>query len=340
MKYFKSIVLIMCALAMVLCFSGSFAVAQAQTVKITYSHFWPASGHPVAELMAEWAKEVEKRTNGKVAIRIFPANTLTPASKNYEGVVKGTSGMGSSAMGYTRGRFPLMEVLDLPLGFENALIATRLANALYKKFQPKELSDTKVMYFQAHGPGILHTKKPVRSLEDLKGLRIRSTGSSAKIMAALGATPVAMPMGETYDAIAKGVVDGSAAPIASLRGFKWGEVVKYTTEDFGAAYASTFFVVMNKNVWNSLPRDVQQTIEKINVEWIDKTGRVWDDYDKMGRDYVAKLGNQIISLSREENERWAQRCRILMDKYINYTKERGLPGEEALQFCLDFVKNQ
>lgn len=340
MKYFKSIVWIMCALAMVLFFDGSFTVAQAETVKITYSHFLPASGHPVAESIAEWAKEVEKRTNGKVAIRIYPSNTLTPAPKVYDGVVKGISGMGFSALPYTKGRFPLMEVLDLPLGFENALIATRLANAFYKKFQPKEFNDTKVMYFQAHGPGLLHTKKPVRSLEDLKGLRIRSTGASAKIVSALGATPVAMPMGETYDALAKGLVDGSVAPIASLYGFKWGEVVKYTTEDFGASYSNTFFVVMNKKIWNSLPGDVQQTIEKLNVEWIDKTGRVWDYYDKKGLDFVNKLGNQIISLSKEENERWAQRCQGVMDNYIKYAKERGLPGEEALKFCLDFVKNQ
>ncbi len=331
--------LLFCALAFVLCVGISSSAAQEKSVKITFSHFWPV-GHPVTNLLDEWAREVEKRTNGAVNIAIFTAGTLTPAAKCYDGVVKGISGMGSSAMGYTKGRFPLMEVLDLPLGCETGLVATRMANAFYKKFQPQELSDTKVMFFQAHGPGIMHTKQPVRKLEDMKGLKIRSTGTSAKVVSALGATPVAMPMGETYDALSKGVVDGSAAPISALAGFKWGEVVKFTTLNFGAAYAQVFFVVMNKNVWNSLPDGVKKTIEKVNEEWIDKTGKVWDDYDGMGRDFIAKLGNETISLSKEENKRWAEACRGLKDEYLKYVNERGLPGNQALQFCDDFLKSQ
>ncbi len=339
MNYGKSFVSILCALALILCFSVSSSHAQTKAVKITFSHFWPA-GHPVTNLLDEWAKEVEKRTKGAVAITMFTAGTLTPAPKCYDGVVKGISGMGSSALGYTKGRFPLMELLDLPLGSETALTATRLANAFYKKFQPQELSDTKMMFLQAHGPGLIHTKQPVRTLEDMKGLKIRSTGTTAKIVTALGATPVAMPMGETYDAIAKGVVDGSVAPIAALAGFKWGEVVKYTTQDFGAAYTNAFFVVMNKTIWNSLSADVKKTIEQVNEEWVDKTGRVWDGYDKMGYDFVKKLGNEIIPLSKEENKRWAGACKGLVDDYLKYTQERGLPGKEAVQFCVDFLKNQ
>ncbi|MBN1105760.1 MAG: TRAP transporter substrate-binding protein [Deltaproteobacteria bacterium] len=339
MKVAKLSVSVFCVLAMVLCFSVTSSVAQTKTVKITFSHFWPL-GHPVTNLLDAWAKEVEKRTKGTVNVTIFTAGTLTPAPKCYDGVVKGISGMGSSAMGYTKGRFPLMEVLELPWGCETALVATRMANAFYRKFLPQELSDTKVMFFQAHGPGIVHTKKPVRKLEDMKGLKIRSTGTSAKIATALGATPVAMPMGDTYDAIAKGVVDGSMAPISSLAGFKWGEVAKCTTENFGAAYTQAFFVVMNKGAWNSLPADAKAVIEKINEEWIERTGRVWDEYDEMGRDFVKKLGNEIISLSKEENKRWSQACEGMMDEYLKYAQERGLPGNQAVQFCRDYLKNR
>jgi TRAP-type C4-dicarboxylate transport system substrate-binding protein len=313
------------------------APAQQKPIKLTYSHFWPV-GHPVTALLADWAKEVEKRTNGRVAVIIFPAGTLTPADKIYDGVVKGISNLGSSAMSYTRGRFPLMEVVDLPLGYKNATIATNLTNALYKKFQPKELNDTKVMYFQAHGPGIFHTKKPVRSLEELKGMKIRTTGLGTKIVTALGATPVAMTMGETYDALAKGVVDGSIAPISSLAGFRWGEVVKYTTENFGSAYTAAFFVVMNKNTWNGLPPEVQKIIEGVNEEWIKKTGLVWDEYDNMGRDFALKLGNQIIRLSAEEDELWVKKVSVTFDDYLKDMEKKGLPGTEALEFCRDFLK--
>ncbi len=103
------------------------------------------------------------------------------------------------------------------------------------------------MYLHGHGPGILHTKKPVKTLDDLKGMKIRCTGMAAKIVTALGGVPVAMPMGETYDALSRAVVDGSMAPQESLQGWKWGEVVKYTIENFGSSYSTGFFVVMNKD---------------------------------------------------------------------------------------------
>jgi TRAP-type C4-dicarboxylate transport system substrate-binding protein len=231
-----------------------------------------------------------------------------------------------------------MEAIELPLGYRNAVVATNLTNAAYKKFQPKELSDVKVMFLFAHGPGLFHTKKPVRTLEELKGLKIRSTGLGAKIVAAFGATPVAMTMGETYDALSKNVVDGSTAPIATLEGFKWGEVVKYTTENFGSSYTAAFFVVMNKNTWASLPPDIQKIIEAINEEWIVRTGQVWDDYDKAGKDFALKLGNKMIPLSKEEEERWVKKVAPVLEGYLKETKKKGLPGEEMLKFCQDFLK--
>jgi TRAP-type transport system periplasmic protein len=215
-----------------------------------------------------------------------------------------------------------------------------LINEYYNKFKPKEFDGTKVMYLHGHGPGLLHTKRrdEVNRLEDLKGMKIRCTGMAAKIVAALGAIPVAMPMGETYDALSRGVVDGSMAPQESLFGWKWGEVVRYTTEAFGAAYSTAFFVVINKDKWNTLPRDAQQIIEKVNVEWIEKTGKGWDEIDKQGRDYTLKLGNKINSLSKEEDEKWAKAVRPLLDDYVKNMKDKGLPGEEALKFCLDQLK--
>lgn len=337
MRHYKTVIPVFCVICMLSAFSATFSFAQEQAVKLTYSHFWPV-GHPVTESLAEWAKEIEKRTNGKVKTVMFPGGTLTPADKCYDGVVKGISTVCSSALSYTRGRFPLMEVSDLPLGYKNAAAAAKLSNAVYKKFQPKELSDVKVMFFHATGPTILHTKKPVKKLEDLEGMKIRTTGLGAKIITALGATPVAMPMGDTYDALSKGVVEGSTAPIASLEGFKWGEVVKYTTENFGTAFTTVFFVVMNKKVWNSLPPNVQKIIEQINEEWIDKIGKVWDKYDLSGRNFALKLGNTIIPLSKEEEEKWVKKVRSTLDDYVKVMKAKNLPGDEALNFSLDYLK--
>jgi len=305
-------------------------------IKLNYSTFFPAT-HKNAILATEWAKEIEKRTGGKVQITMFYGGTLTPADKCYDGVVKGISDIGFSVMAYTRGRFPLTEVSDLPLGIKSGLVATKVINEYYKKFKPKEFDDVQVMYLHGHGPGILHTKKPVNKLEDLKGMKIRCTGMAAKIVAALGATPVAMPMGETYDALSRGVVDGSMAPQEALQGWKWGEVVKYTIENFGSSYSTGMFVVMNKSKWNSLPPDVQKIIEQINEEYIEKQGKVWDEIDKAGRDYTIARGNKIITLSPDEDQRWEKMVRPILNEYKKNMKDKGLPGEEVLSFYLQTI---
>jgi TRAP-type C4-dicarboxylate transport system substrate-binding protein len=286
----------------------------------------------------EWAKEIERRTNGRVKITIFPGGTLTAADKCYDGVVKGISDIGMSVFAYTRGRFPLTEVADLPLGIKSGLVATKLINAYYKKFNPKELKDVKVMYLHGHGPGFLHTKTAVEKLEDLKGMKIRCTGLAAKIVEKLGAVPVAMPMPDTYDSLKRGVVEGSMAPQESLKTWKWGEVVKFTTESWGSAYSTGFFVVMNKEKWNGLPKDVKRIIEQVNAEWIERQGKNWDDIDKAGREATLAAGNKIISLSKEENMRWAAAVSPILDGYVKNMKEKGLPGDKALKFYRDELK--
>jgi TRAP-type C4-dicarboxylate transport system substrate-binding protein len=313
------------------------AFGQTKPIELTYSIFFPAPA-PQTQVAMDWAKEIEKRTNNKVKITIFPGGTLTPADKCYDGVVKGISDIGMSVFAYSRGRFPLTEVADLPLGIKSGLVATKMLNAYYKKFNPKELKDVKVMYLHGHGPGFLHTKTAVEKLEDLKGMKIRCTGLAAKIVEKLGAVPVAMPMGETYDSLKRGVVDGSMAPQESLKTWKWGEVVKFTTESWGSAYSTGFFVVMNKGKWNSLPKDVKRIIEQVNKEWIEKQGQNWDDIDKAGREATLAAGNKIITMPKEENSRWAAAVKPILDGYINNMKEKGLPGDKALKFYMDELK--
>lgn len=312
-------------------------VRAADPIKLNYSIFFPAP-HKMTVLATEWAQEIEKRTNGGVKITVFPGGTLTPADKCYDGVVNGISDIGFSVLAYTRGKFPLTELTDLPLGIKSGVVATRLINAYYQKFKPTEFDDVQVMYFHGHGPGLLHTKKAVNTLDDLKGMKIRCTGMAAKIVTALGGVPVAMPMGETYDALSRGVVDGSMAPQESLQGWKWGEVVKYTIENFGSSYSTGFFVVMNKDKWKALPPDAQKVIEAVNAEWIEKTGRLWDDIDKQGREFTLARGNQIIPLSKEEDQKWAQQVRPILDEYVANMKAKNLPGDAALSFYLEELK--
>jgi len=331
MRHWKSVLLFLLFLTIGFSLLGSSAIAQ---TKLNYSVFFPAP-HKNAVLASEWAKEIETKTNGKVQITVFPGGTLTPSDKCYDGVVKGISDIGFSVLAYTRGKFPLTEVADLPLGAKSGWASTRLINEFYKKFKPKEFDEVKVMYLHGHGPGILHTKKEVKNLQDLKGLKIRCTGLATKISEKLGAAPVAMPMGDTYDALSRGVVDGSMAPYEAPQTWKWGEVVKFTTEDWGAAYSSGMFVVMNKDKWNALPPDIQQIIEKINEEYAEKQGKLWDEIDKAGKDYMIGRGVKIISLSQDENWKWTMAVKAMLDEYVKNMKDKGLPGQDALRFCLE-----
>jgi TRAP-type C4-dicarboxylate transport system substrate-binding protein len=307
--------------------------------KLTYSIFFPPT-HVQAKTGESWAKEVEKRTNGQVKITVFPGGTLTPADQCYDGVVKGISDIGMSAFAYSRGRFPLMEALDLPLGFPSGLVATRVANEFYTVMKPKALEDVKVLYLHAHGPGLLHTKKPVKTLEDLKGTKIRSTGFSAKIVEALGATPVAMPQGETYESLQKGVVDGTFGPIEVLKGWKQAEVIKSTTDCRDVGYTTVFFVVMNLKKWNALPKDTQKIIEDVSKEWIDVHGKAWDSSDAEGRAFTLSLGNQIINLSAAESARWKKAVKPTIDEYIKNTDAKGLPGKKAAKEAQTILAKQ
>jgi TRAP-type C4-dicarboxylate transport system substrate-binding protein len=220
-----------------------------------------------------------------------------------------------------------MEILDLPLGYPNGQIATRVANDVYQTFQPQELDAVKVLYLHSHGPGLLHTKKEIRSLEDLKGLKIRSTGLTANIVSSLGATPVAMPQGMTYELLQKGMVDGTAGPIEALKGWKQAEVIKSTTDCAGIGYTTAMFVVMNKKKWLSLPPDIQAIITEVNNEWIGLHGKIWDDLDKDGREYSLSKGNKIVSLTTEENLRWKKAVEPVLTEFA----KKGPAEQKALE---------
>jgi len=337
MRSFRGIFLVLFLSVIGVSFLATSAFSQAKPIELTYAQFQPAQ-HFNNKLSESYAKEIEKRTNGKVKITVYSGGTLVAADKTYSGIVTGIADMGMSCMAYTRGKFPLSEVIDLRLGYKTGVAATKLINLFYEKFKPKEYSETEVMYFMAHSPGIVHSKKPINKLEDIKGQKIRCTGLAAKVAGKLGAVPVAMPMGETYDAISRGVVDGSMGPQESTQGWRWGEVVAASTQSFGAGYSTGFFVVMNKQKWNSLPPDIQKIFREVNKEWADKNGEAWDFYDKQAKDWMVKIGKKVISLSPEENARWAALVRPLLNEYVENMKKQGLPGQEALDFCLAELK--
>jgi len=308
------------------------APAAAGPIKLTYSNFFPPT-HIQSRLAESWCREVEKRTGGAVKIDYYPGQTLTRANQTYDSTVQGISDIGFSVFAYTRGRFPVMAAVDLPLGYTSGRIATEVVNRVYEKFTPKELDDTEVMYLHAHGPGLIHTRgKAVRRMEDMKGLKFRAHGTSALVVRALGGTPVPKPMPETYEMLQKGVVEGSVYPWEANKGWRLAEVTDYCTAAFGAAYTTSFFVVMNKDRWNSLPADIQKTIREINRQWAVKHGNAWDASDMAGIISILNRGGQIIGVDKDEQERWKAAVEPIIEDYIREKSAMGLPAREIVDF--------
>lgn len=314
-------------------FGGSAAIVCAEdTVKLTYANFFPPF-HVQSKLAESWCQEVEKRTNGAVKIDYYPGGTLTKAPQTYEGVALGIADIGMTVLAYSRGRFPVLGAVDLPMGYPNGVVATKVANAVLEKFKPEEFNDTQVMFLHAHGPGYIHTiKTPVKTLADMKGLKIRSTGMSTYLVNALGGTPVGQGMSEAYTSLQKGVVNGSANPLEADKGWKLGEVLDYCVAEDSVAYTTAMIVTMNKLKWAALSPEIQKTIIDINAEWAVKHGQAWDDIDVEGKNFFIEKGNEIITLDPKESEKWKEAVKPAIESYAQEITKKGLNGAEIIAF--------
>lgn len=313
--------------------------ALSKTITLSYATVFPPT-HIHAKLGKAWAEEVEKRTDGRVKINYYPGGALLKGDKLYSGVVTGIADIGMSIFVYNRGMFPGMEVIDLPLGFSSGKQATEIINQFYQKYPPEKLdSEVKTLYLHAHGPGLLHSKKEVRTIEDIKGMKIRGQGATARIIESLGAVPVAMGQAEVYEALQKGVVEGNFSPMEVLDGWKQAEVTKSTTECYAIGYSSTFYLVMNKNRWESLPDDIKKIIEEINQEWFIKHGEAWDDADVQAKQVTIDKGNKVITLSESEATRWKNAVQPVIDEYIKNADKKGLPGAEYIETVRTMIQN-
>ncbi|MFO7987885.1 MAG: TRAP transporter substrate-binding protein [Thermodesulfobacteriota bacterium] len=319
---------------LVFCVCTLFTLTASAKTQLTYSNFFPPT-HIQSQLAEAWIKEVEARTNGEITINYFPAGTLTKAPQTYDGVVQGIADIGMTVLAYSRGRFPVAAAIDLPMGYTSGVQATNIANGVLEKFDPEEFKDTELMFLHAHGPGLLHTRdKEVRTLDEFKGLKIRGTGTSGKVVAALGGSPVGKAMGETYQMLQKGVVDGSLHPLETNKGWKVGEVVSYLTQNFSTAYTTTFAVFMNKDKWNSLTPEQQKLIREINAEFALKHGQAWDESDEEGMAFFLEKGGKVIPQSDEQSKIWADQAASVIDEYVQGASEKDIAG----QAIVDYIK--
>ncbi|MBP5640075.1 MAG: TRAP transporter substrate-binding protein [Victivallales bacterium] len=307
--------------------------------RMTYNVFFPSS-HAAAKLANEWADEVFKRTNGRLKVDVYAGSVLSNDSENFNCVVFGAADIGMSCFAYSRGLFPLIECLDLPHGYRTGTQATKIANDFIRHFKPKELNDVELMYVHAHGPGVLACHKDVENIDDVRKMRLRGTGVTAMAIRAMGADAVGLSQGETYEALRKGVVQGTLCPIETLNGWKQGEVIDNVVKIPALGYTTSMFVVMNRDSWAQLPKDIQDIIRQINEEWIGKHGQRWDEMDAEGEAYVRSLGKKVSEISADANDAFVQAMSKVMDQWKERAKLKGLPAEEALDFIQREIKEQ
>lgn len=197
------------------------APAQAQTINIKMATFMPANHYVQSQQLASMFKMVEKKTNGKYTFNLqwYPSGSLLAAADIYDGVVKGVVDMGQISMDYTPGRFPVMTTF-LVSGVapqNNCNDSARMAWDFFKTYDSNEFKDVHVIYVYGIGPGALHTKVPITSVDALKGMKIRATATTAPGVLALGAEAINMPMADVYESAKKGLFDALVSPPETLK---------------------------------------------------------------------------------------------------------------------------
>lgn len=302
-------------------------------ITLKYAFFAPAGTFPAVQ-MERWAEEVRKRTKGKVEVKTFPGGTLLTAKNMYDGVLSGVADIGLSATSYEPGRFPLMAIVDSPVSFPNARVASLVLWDLAQEFKPKELADFKVITMFATEPAYVQSKKQVAGLDHVKGLELRSAGTGVPVLKALGAAPVGMDQAQVPEALQTGVIKGYLSSREVLKDMKYAEMVKNVTDY--PTFVISFAAVMKKDVWDSLPADVQSVIDGLGREMALWTGEYLDNHVKGVMDWAQKeQGVKVISLSADEKAKWDEKLKSIQDKAVNDAEAKNLPGRKFMEKLIE-----
>lgn len=331
----KKSLIVALIVTLVFVFTLTPAQAKEKVYEFNFSNITPAAHPYYSKIMEPWAREIEKRANGKVKITLYPAGTLVQGNVMYSGIKDGITDIGTSSFGWEVGIHPLFEGVAYAPGFPNAMASCRIVNQLYEKFKPKELADTHVLFLMAATPMHLWSKKPVRKMEDLKGMEIRAAGGTGKLIKLLGAVPVSATQGEVYEMLSKGIVKGSVSSLDVLKGFRQAEVVSSVTLAY--FHTAPFFTCMNRDKWNSLPPDIQKIFTEVSQEFISIAGNAWDKGGEEGLQYAKAEGLEIITLPPKEKARWHAKYKPLQDQYIKEMAAKGLPGKEFMDDLLRLI---
>lgn len=322
----KKLVWTVCVVSIVF-LTASFSYG-AETIKLKFANYFPPT-HKHSVIMEEYCKALNKELAGKLEITYYPGGTLLNGPKMAAGVASKIADIGMAHVGYSRGRFPVMEIMGLPLGFPSGWIGNHVANDFYEKIKPKEWEEYYPLMFSTSTPTIIQTiSKPIKTMEDLKGLKIRGTGRVADIVKSLGATPMPIEMADIYESLRRGVIDGNLGPMEQLKGWKTGEVVKSITTSWKIGSTDTFYVTMNKSSWDSLPGEVKKVFGDVTKAYNEKWAVLWNDIDIEGAEYFKGQGGQILPLADAEAARWVKAAEPVIADFKQDLASKGYKAEE------------
>ena len=309
------------------------ADASAKTIDLKFATGFSPKHTMQTKVFEPWAKKISEMTNGKVKVTFFPGGALGKMPDHYDLAEKGIADISYTLQDYTPGRFPLTSVFELPFMITSA---TKTSVAMWKSYEQfpefqKEYGKVKLLALFCHPSGGFNTvKKPVRAVEDLKGLKFRT--ASPHVTDALkifGAVPVNMPVTETYTALERGVIEGTVLPWEGNFVFKLAELLKYGTET--EFYTMSMMVVMNKRKWQSLPEEVKKVIgETTGLVMSREAGRVFDDTNVPMRNLCIKKGMEVLQLPAGEKDKLKNLTMPLRDQWVKDMTSRGLPGQAVL----------
>ncbi|WP_238364680.1 TRAP transporter substrate-binding protein [Mesobacterium pallidum] len=310
--------------------------AQAETLR--YAHFMSATSWQNQTIFEDWATAVEEAAGTDLDVQIYPSQTLGKAVAGYDNAVMGIADIAWTVPGYTAGRFPLSQIVELPGLFDTGAVGSCAFQMLYDSGAlDAEYADTHVLFVHTHDAGHLHTgSKPVNDLDDMKGLKLRRpTQVVGNLLEELGAEPVGMPAPNTYEALQRGAIDGYMLPWESVESFRLDELTEYHTV-FGF-YALAFVTTMNKAKYEGLSPEAKAAVDaNSGMVWAVTAGR---GYDEAGAKVLEGLRetSTVIELSPEERAKWDAAAESARAAYIAELDGMGLPGTETYAAVQGYV---
>lgn len=321
--------------------SAGAGTAAAQNVTTLRLHqFLPAQSTVPAHGIKPWAQRIEAQSNGRIKIELYPSMQLGGSPPQlFDQAKDGVVDFIWTVLGYTPGRFPKSEVFESPFLVTTAEATSRAFQRYVEKYAMDEFKDVHLIAVHTHGPGLFHTKTPVRRLEDLKGMKIRGGSRLINTMLSrLGATPVGMPVPAVPEALSRGVIDGTTIPWEVTTALKTSELVHNHTGFAGqnGLYTQTFALVMNKTSYDKLPADLKKVIDdNSGIEVSAAFGRAMDQGDKVAEELARDLGNNIITLDAAETARWKAAAQPVIDDWIANTPDGAMLYKAAKQLVAE-----